>query len=271
MHAHTPSPLDPYMLVNYSAWLRSWGASPRTRTSRLGLARRAAALWPDPAGVTEGHLIDFLADEGFSTWTRATYFGHFRSLFGWLTRAGAIAVDPTLDLRRPNAGQQRPRPLTVADANRAQAAATGDTYALLMLGMLAGLRAHEAAKVHARDVSDQGLYVLGKGGHEAVLPLHPTLRALADERDGYWFPGLNGRDHITERTVSLRCSKLFTPLGIEGSFHRCRHYYGTALLRAGVNIRVVQELMRHASLATTAAYLGVGEDEKTAAILSLAA
>jgi Phage integrase family len=43
--------------------------------------------------------------------------------------------------------------------------------------------------------------------------------------------------------------------------HRCRHVYATRLLRSGVNIRVVQQLMRHASLQTTAAYTAVDEDE----------
>jgi integrase len=141
---------------------------------------------------------------------------------------------------------------------------------MLMLGMLEGLRAHEVAKLHSDDVSAEGLWVRGKGGREAVLPTHPEILRLSEERSGYWFPGL-GSGHVQSDTVSLRISKLFASLGITGSFHRCRHYYGTSLLRAGVNLRVVQELMRHASLATTAAYLGVDENEKQAAIHSLVA
>ena len=58
---------------------------------------------------------------------------------------------------------------------------------------------------------------------------------------------------------------------IEGSIHRCRHYFGTELLRAGVSVRVIQTLMRHESLATTANYLGVDEDERVAAVRALAA
>jgi integrase/recombinase XerD len=48
--------------------------------------------------------------------------------------------------------------------------------------------------------------------------------------------------------------------------HRGRHYFATALLRGGANIRVVQELMRHSSLATTAKYLAVSADELRAAV-----
>jgi len=66
-------------------------------------------------------------------------------------------------------------------------------------------------------------------------------------------------------------SRLFAANGIEGSIHRCRHTYATQLLRAGVNIRVVQELMRHASLTPTQIYTAVDEDERRDAITRLAA
>lgn len=264
-------PLTVLDLDCYAAYLRSRNASDSTTEARLRFARRTLERWPDPATIGPYDVAGYLGDPDFSTWTRATYFGHFRSLFSWMVSTGLLEVNPTTELRRPSSPSGRPRPLSVVDARRAQAAATGTTYAMLMLGMLEGLRAHEAAKIHSDDVSAEGLFVRGKGGRDAVLPTHPEILRLAEERSGYWFPGVGGRGHVESDTVSLRITKLFTSLGISGSFHRCRHYYGTSLLRAGVNIRVVQELMRHASLATTAAYLGVGEDEKTAAILALAA
>ncbi len=64
---------------------------------------------------------------------------------------------------------------------------------------------------------------------------------------------------------------LFRRLGIDGSSHRCRHYFATQLLRGGTSVRVVQTLMRHSSLATTAAYLAVDEDERSAAVSALVA
>lgn len=253
----------------YEDSMRSWNAADRTIRDRSRFAARLAEGWPDLQAVTTDDLRTFLADPTFSRWTRATYYNHLRSLFGWLVATGRVDVDPTTTLRRPPSPQPSPRPLSPLEARRALGAAGPDDYALLSLGMLAGLRAHEAAKIHSRDVSQTHLHVVGKGGREALLPTHPTLWTIAQERDGYWFP--SGSGHLQALTVSLRVTRLFTGLGIEGSFHRCRHFYGTSLLRAGVNLRVVQELMRHSSLATTAAYLGVDPDEKTAAILALAA
>jgi integrase/recombinase XerD len=66
-------------------------------------------------------------------------------------------------------------------------------------------------------------------------------------------------------------TKLFASVGVEGSTHRARHAFGTNLLRKGANIRVVQELMRHESLATTAGYLRVEESERVEAIGALSA
>lgn len=67
---------------------------------------------------------------------------------------------------------------------------------------------------------------------------------------------------MTPLCVSTRTTRLFAANGIEGSIHRCRHTYATRLLRAGVNIRVVQELMRHKSLASTQIYTAVDEVER---------
>lgn len=141
-----------------------------------------------------------------------------------------------------------------------------------MLGYLAGLRAHEIAKVHGRDIDEQRLRVLGKGGFDATIPTHPVLWELVQHypRDEYWFPSPYG-PHIVASTVTTAVRTLFRALGIAGASHRARHTYGTTLLRGGANLRVVQELMRHQSLATTALYLGVDEDERQHAIRSIAA
>jgi len=64
---------------------------------------------------------------------------------------------------------------------------------------------------------------------------------------------------------------LFHDLDIAGSIHRCRHTYATRLLRAGTNIRIVQKLMRHSSLASTQVYTDVSEDEQRNAIGLLSA
>lgn len=266
--------MDHYRLSDYADWMRSWGAAETTIAKRIVIARVLAEKWPDPGAVVSTDLTAMLADPAYSPWTRSTYFNHMRSLYGWLTETGHIPEDPTAKMRRPRSPGAKPRPLTTHEATLALAAAVGHRRTWLLLGMLAGLRAHETAKIRGEDVTEASIYVRGKGGKDSMLPTHPLVWQVAQTypRVGHWFPSpRSSRPHICSQTVSSYITRLFADLGIDGSYHRCRHSYGTNLLRSGVNLRIVQDLMRHSSLATTAAYLGVNEDERRAAIERLAA
>lgn len=176
-------------------------------------------------------------------------------------------------MRRPKAGRNLPRPLTDVQVREVLDTATGRTRAYVLLGLLAGLRAHEVAKIAGQDVSRESIYVLGKGGQSAYVPTHPVLWELAQEypQRGWWFPSPRTDGPVTPSAVSLAVGKLFRRLGIEGSHHRLRHTYGTRLLRAGANVRVVQTLMRHESLMSTQVYTAVTDDERSEAILRMAA
>lgn len=258
----------------YHHYLVSWGAAPTTVRDKLivaGLLLRALG----PAGdVRREQLEQWLASPGFSPWTRATYFSHARSWFAWLHETGRIPEDPTVGMRRPRCPKGKPRPLSAEEVRLVLERAAGDVRAWIMLGMFAGLRVHEVAKLRGEDVDAAGLYVLGKGGKSAMIPTHPLLWELAQDypRTGWWFPSSrSSAGHVLPTSITARVSRFFTTLGIEGSMHRCRHTYGTNLLRAGANLRVVQTLLRHESLATTALYTAVDEDERTAAIRRLSA
>lgn len=234
------------------------------------VARQAAGLWPDPAAVTPEDIAHFLGFEGYSAWTRTTYYGHLRCLFSWLTERGDIDVDPTRKVRRPIPPKHKPRPLTPQEASRVMSDATGDLRVWLLLGMFAGFRAHESAKIQGRDVTENMIYVRGKGGKDAMVPTHPLIWQVAQGYgEGFWFPA--GRSHIQSTALSTKVTAHFRRHRVEGSYHRCRHAYGTNLIRAGVNLRIVQTLMRHEALASTAAYLAVDEDERADAIALLVA
>lgn len=254
----------------YRDWMVRHGQARSTVQMRVKFAASFLRLW-GTWDVPIETLAEWLG--GFTGWTRLTYHNNLTSLLDWLgEEAGDDRPNPMRSLKRPKTPRPRPRPLTSDELTRALDAATPEVRAYLLLGVFAGLRAHEIAKLHGSDVSESAVFVVGKGGLEASVPTHPEIWTLAQHypRDGYWFLScLPDRQHITAGCVSRAVGRLFRELGIEGASHRARHTYGTRLIRAGVNIRVVQELMRHSSLATTALYLGVTEDEKTAAINSL--
>lgn len=261
------------LIEEYVDWMRSWGASRKTIDARAGMA--ADLLNGEGvAGLTTARIQARMAERNrhqrnkeLSPWSRATYYGHIHEFCRWLVAAGYLDADPMEGMKRPARPHSLPRPLTEEQAATLLEAADGRTRDWILLAMLAGLRAHEIAKIRGEDVSRENIYVQGKGGTRAAIPTHDQLWAMAQRypRIGYWFPGRKN-PHIGSHTVTVTVSRLFDSLGIDGSIHRCRHSYGTRLLRAGTNVRVVQRLMRHANIETTAIYTAVDEDEMRAGI-----
>lgn len=264
-------------LAEFETWMRSWGAADGTVRTRLGTIRGGVRVWGDPACVRTVDLSNWLATPGWSAWTRAAYYVHAKSFFGWLYDTERIPVDPAVKLRTPRSPKDLPRPLSPEEAERALAAATGRLHTWLQLGLLAGLRVHEIAKIRGEDVDERSIYVFGKGGKGALLPTHPELWAIAQSypRFGYWFPrqhpnrDRSSRPYIQATYITAQVTKHFRSLGIEGSVHRARHSFATNLIRSGANLRVTQTLMRHESLATTAKYTAVDEDERILAVRNL--
>jgi len=259
------------IVAGYATWLHSWGASQRTVDAREGLARSRLLAW-GLEGITVENITGFLARPGLKPWTRSTYHANLTCFCAWLVAAGYLEDDPMPGVRKPKRPAPRPRPLTEAEVARVLAAVEGSVRDWILLALLAGLRASEIAKIRGEDVTADGIYVVGKGGKAETLPCHDDLWAMAERYPtrGYWFPGPD-EGHFRPQQISLIVGKLFHAMGIEGSIHRCRHVYGTRLLRAGENIRIVQKLMRHSNLDTTATYTAVDEDELRAAINRLSA
>lgn len=268
-HAHQ-------LLDDYADWMRSWGASHNTVEARTSVLRPRLALWGGLPGITRPNIEAWLGSiPADRPWTRATYHSHAKSLCDWLVASGRLAANPMDGIKAPRRPRGVPKPLRETEAERALEAAEGDVRAWLILALYAGLRAHEIAKLRGEDVSEELLYVRGKGGVEAEIPTHPKVWALAQSYPsrGYWFPDpARPAGHVDRNRISTRVAALFRRCGIShGSIHRARHLYATRLLRKGVNIRVVQKLMRHSDVTTTAGYTAVDEDELRAAIYRLPA
>jgi integrase/recombinase XerD len=260
-------------LSDFSLWLRSRGCSANTVEDRLSHIGDFANHYPSFPNSRPMEITAWLGREGLATWSRATYYGHLRSYYTFAMENDLIERDPMGRMKRPKPPRGEPRPLTVDQVEQLMAATRGRPAirAYLILALYSGLRAHEIAKIRGEDVNEANLYVLGKGGQSAHIPVHPLVWEEACRRPeaGWWFPSRGASGHVSSMTVSTMASRLFKANGIEGSIHRCRHTYATRLLRAGNNIRVVQSLMRHASLSSTMIYTAVSEDERLEAIRTL--
>lgn len=142
----------------------------------------------------------------------------------------------------------------------------------------AGLRAFEAASLRWEDIRWQDAVPVaihiraGKGGREAHLPIHRSIASALQNlyevgKTGWVFPGR--KNHITTRAaqywMTIAAQRAQLPPA-KRHLHALRHSFATHLMRGGVDIRTVQELMRHSSLSTTTIYLHVTPERLAAAV-----
>jgi integrase len=250
-------------LDRYASWLSITVRSSGTVRLRLvhlrKLAREVAA--PGPFLVTLDDLTDFLARQQWGASTLRSYGASLRSFYAWAVATGRIAESPAEGLPRVAFVPGKPRPAPEPAVRVGLAAADVRVRLMVRLAAQAGLRCCEIAKVHTGDLRGDllgwSLLVHGKGGRERIVPLNEGLAAeLRAHPEGYVFPGqIDG--HLSNGHVSRLVSRAL-PEGVTA--HPLRHRFGSKAFAGTKDIRAVQELLGHASVATTQIYVAV-EDE----------
>jgi len=240
------------------------------------------------AGEIEGRTLGlFIADlagkRGLAPASLARAVAAVRAFGKFLARSERTPANPAALLRAPRRRRKLPHFLDTGEIERLLAAPSGDDEvarrdrAILETLYSTGLRVGELVALDDRHIdADAGvLMVLGKGGKERLAPLgRPALAALAAyqcRRDQVHGAGAAARgtflsasgprtrrigQRLTQREVRRLLKRHLTVAGLspKASPHTLRHTFATHLLRAGADIRSVQELLGHASLDTTAIY-----------------
>ena len=232
----------------------------------------ARGLGCPPEGVTAEALVGWFGQQ--SQWGpehRRKNRSVAKEFFTWAYRTGRCPVYLGDELPTVRQGQASPRP--VPDDVWAAALAAADARSTLMLRLAAelGLRRGEVAQVHTRDVvmGDAAQLVVpqGKGGRQRILPISDELAGLIRRgpaghtpgaaMGGWLFPSQLG-GHLAPRTVGIMLNTLL-PEGY--SMHKLRHRFASRAYRGTRNLRAVQTLLGHASIATTERYTAVDDDE----------
>ena len=127
-----------------------------------------------------------------------------------------------------------------------------------------GLRISEATtlEIGAIDRANRVLHIVGKGNKERLVPLpQPVLDELGrlwrTHRNRRWlFPNRHGDAPLNRRVLSDTFASAAVAAGIQRRVtpHSLRHSYATRLIENGVDIRIVQILLGHANIASTAIY-----------------
>jgi site-specific recombinase XerD len=247
-------------LEAYSEWMRAAGRPESTRYQRLYHLRRfAGAVQRRPFEVGLDDIVHYLGSQAWGNATKHSARSTLRGFYQWAVLVERVEADPTVRLPRIRQAAGKPRPASEDALSAGLRAADERVELMLRLAAGAGLRCSEVARVHSRDLEQDldgwSLRVRGKGGRVRVVPLSRALAlALRSLPSGYAFPGqIDG--HLSAAYVSKLMSAAL-PAGVTG--HMLRHRFASrAYVGAGRDIRAVQELLGHASVATTQVYTAV--------------
>lgn len=250
-------------LDEWRQWQQAQGLSARTITERAATMRHLEhEAGVDLLRIEPGHIIEYCSRPSLAPASRASYHATIRAFYDWALRTGRVSADPSEQTPRPKRPKSQPRPVQTQHVSALlRTVNRRRTRMMVILAAYAGLRVHEIAKFRGEDLDRIGgtLTVTGKGGKTALIPAHELILEEAQNWPvrGYWFPAYNGAPHVSPRAVSASIRRAMDRAGFSGQPHQLRHYYATELLEHGVDVRVVRDLMRHESIATTEIYTQV--------------
>jgi len=254
-------------LERFVAWAAGWGIE-------------------SVAAVTLPLLSEFLIAEkkrGLSATSIKLEAVALRIFFRFLTARSRIASDPAEKLPLPRLPQTLPQPLSQIDMAKLVAAPAGETpleirdRALLELLYACGLRIAEACSVRLENLDEEGgvIRVTGKGNKTRLIPVgRAALDALkfylSNARPGLVSSKSGGEIFLSVRGHELTPARIWQLVrhyakiaGIEEAIHphQLRHSFATHLLAGGADLRIIQEMLGHASIATTQIYTQVDRSQ----------
>ncbi len=269
--------------------LEAYERDTRQFFSFLGAHWREAVSLGSLNALTAQDFRAFMAarrDDGTGSRSLARTLSALRSLFRYLERTGALQNRAVLTVALPKLPPRLPKPLTevkardvmdeaVIDGEMSEHPWTGArNQAVLLLLYGSGLRISEALSLNRKDAPlppRDVLRIKGKGGRERLTPVLPVAQSAVAvylekcphslEPTSPLFVGVKG-GRLNPRIVQLLIARLRNNLGlpITATPHALRHSFATHLLSRGADLRVIQELLGHASLSTTQGYTAVDRE-----------
>jgi len=238
--------------------------------------------------VNQGRVMDYilhLKSQSYAEATVARKVAAVKSFFSFLQAEGKLKANPTEHLASPKVGKMLPKPLTVQEidelleqpARRSTPEAKRDR-AMLELMYATGLRVTELVSLDVSEVQLNGekpyVRLIGKGNRERQIPLLDQPVQELVEYIRFARPRLVGERDETALFVNRRGERLTRQgfwlilkgyalgAGIRGRVtpHTLRHSFATHMLRGGMDIHKVQELLGHANISTTQVYTQVSRE-----------
>lgn len=235
------------------------------------------------------HFAAGLHDIGIGPRSQCRILSGVRTFYKFLVLDGYIEQDPAELLESPVLGEHLPEFLTPAEVDQLKDSIDVSkpeghrNRAIIEVLFSCGLRVSELVNLKLSDIyrDEQFVRVFGKGSKERLVPISSTaLREI----DNYWSwreelkikPGeedylfLNRRGaHLTRTMILIMLKQQADEAGIQKTIspHTLRHSFATALLEGGADLRVIQALLGHESIATTEIYTHISSQTLRQTIL----
>ena len=221
--------------------------------------------------------------------TRARKVSSIKALFNYLTaKTNMLDINPAQNLESPKLGKRIPKYLSLDDSKRLlRATATTSSekernierdYAIITIFLNCGIRLSELVGININHISfdEEKLNVIGKGNKERIIYLNnaciKAIKAYLDVRPNDIQTAPNDKPlflseqkkRISQRTVQMIVKKELQKAGLDTnkySVHKLRHTAATLMYQNGVDIRALQELLGHESIATTEIYTHVNNEQ----------
>jgi integrase/recombinase XerD len=273
------------------------------RRDLLAYREALAQAGADPLTTGPGPIRNYLArldERGFEASSAARRLSAIRQFHRFLYAEGERSDDPTVALSGPRLTRPLPKLMTQAQveklltvaadkAREAVAQGVGAVAAMRMLALVellyaTGLRVSELVSLPDKAVGGQKLMMVrGKGNKERLVPLTPAARqavagwrAIRDRSGGagspWLFPADSESGHMTRQFFGRELKALVTAAGLDStkvSPHVLRHAFASHLVQNGADLRVVQDLLGHADIATTQIYTHLPDERLKAMVRDL--
>ena len=244
--------------------------------ARDGALLEALAAGRETADLGAADIRRFIATlhgRGLSPRSLARTLSSWRGFFDWLVRHRKLAANPCKGIRAPRAARTLPEALSPDDASRLVAHDDPSEIglrdrALFELAYSCGLRVSELTGLDVDSVDARAgeARVTGKGAKTRIVPVgKPALEALARwlqvrgrlaaAGERALFVGRTGR-RLSPREVQRRIKRRAAAAGLAMDVHphMLRHSFASHLLQSSGDLRAVQEMLGHASIASTQVY-----------------
>lgn len=238
--------------------------------------------------VNQRQILEYIAhlkSHAYREATIARKVAAVKSFFSFLQSEGKVQANPTDQLASPKVGKMLPKPLTVQEidelleqpARRATPEAKRDR-AMLELMYATGLRVTELVSLDLEDLQIDGdrphVRLLGKGNRERQIPMldqpvqevaeyirYARPKLVGERKEKALFVNRRG-ERLTRQGFWLILKGYATDAGIRERVtpHTLRHSFATHMLRGGMDIHKVQELLGHANISTTQVYTQVSRE-----------